>query len=127
MPFSPVVLDRERDKFVETASGETAVRTQGTNTPSGLTGVGLITKLTIDDTAWVAAPTTPLAERVSILVQNISGNGGVVLWNYSNAAPATDGVQISDGSSKTADLTASYIIYCRMLSGSGTIIVDEVS
>lgn len=26
MPLSPVVLDRERDKFVEDSSGETAVR-----------------------------------------------------------------------------------------------------
>lgn len=26
MPFSPVVLDRERDKFLQTAAGETAVR-----------------------------------------------------------------------------------------------------
>lgn len=127
MPFSPVVLDRERDKFVETASGETAVRTQGTNTPSGLTGTGKITKVSIDAMAWYPIPPTPLVDRVSILIQNVSGNGGVVLWNYDNAAPSDDGVQIQDGASKTADLTDNYIIYCRMLSGSGTVIADEVS
>ncbi len=29
MPFSPVVLDRERDKFLATADNETAVRVVG--------------------------------------------------------------------------------------------------
>jgi hypothetical protein len=68
-----------------------------------------------------------LASRVSVLVQNISGNGGIVLWNYSPTAPATEGAQIADGAAKTADLTGSYVIYGRMLSGVGTVCVDEVS
>lgn len=94
---------------------------------TGLPGVGRITKISLDNTAWLPLPSVALASRASILVQNISGNGNVVLWNYSAASPATEGAKIEDGALKTAAISPSIVIYGRMLSGSGTVIVDEVS
>lgn len=122
--------DLEREKFQHDASGNLAVNTiigGGTVTLSGLSVGGIITHVNLDDTQWKPLPATPLSGRNSILVQNISGNTGVVLWNYSAVAPATEGPRIEDGGFKSAVLTDDIIIYGRMLSGSGTVAIDEVA
>lgn len=95
--------------------------------PVGLTIGGLITHVALTAAAWTPLPATPLADRNSILVQNISGNGGVVLWNYSASAPATEGIRIEDGGYKATILSDTIIVYGRMLSGTGTVCVDEVA
>lgn len=119
------LTDREFEKFVETPDGKTAVRTN--SVPNGLNLSGRITEVSLDDSAWVPLPATPLANRASILVQNKSGNGNVVLWQYDNGAGATVGVQIVDGEAKTADIGPAIIVYGRMLSGAGLVAIDEVS
>lgn len=108
-------------------SGSGSAGQTSTIRPTGLTVGGKITHVSLTDTTWTALPTTPLSGRNSILVQNISDNGNIILWNYDNAAPATEGARIPDGNYKTAILTDSIIIYGRMLSGSGTACVDEVA
>jgi hypothetical protein len=132
---------REFEKFRQTPSGKTVVAvTADTDAPmpisgavtgsfsaSGLTIGGLITQLSIDASAWYPAPTTALADRNNITVQNISGNGGVVLWNYSGSAPATEGFRIEDGGFKSVAITETIPVFLRMLSGSGTVTVDEVA
>lgn len=126
------IREREYDKFTEANDGSTAVRTvvdqiDGTLRPAGLDLGGLITTITLDDTAWVAMPTTPLAERKNIAIQNQSGNGNKVLFNYSNTAPATEGWYIEDGGFKSVLLDNNVTVYCRMLTGSGKVVVDEVA
>lgn len=99
----------------------------GTFKPSGLNVGGLITHVPLTDGSWTAVPTSALADRNNIVVQNISGNGGVVLWNYSNTAPATEGFRIEDGGHKSVGITDDILVYCRMLSGTGEVCVDEVA
>jgi hypothetical protein len=121
------LVDREFQKFVSTVDGP-AVRVEGdiSVSPAGLSGGGLVTHVNLTAASWTALPSTPLAGRRSILVQNISGNGNIVLWNYSASAPSTEGPRIEDGAIKTSDLSDSIIVYGRMLAGTGAVSVDEV-
>jgi hypothetical protein len=126
MTLANVLPSREFDKF-EDLGGLTAVRTTGSATFTGLKTGGLVTHLTLNASTWSALPTTPLLGRNSLTVQNISGNGNIVLWNYSNSAPITEGFRIEDGGFKSVAITDSVITYAKMLSGAGTIVVDEVA
>lgn len=99
----------------------------GSFTPTGLTQGGIVTSMSIDDTAWVAAPSSVLLNRNSLSIQNISGNGGTVLWNYTASAAATVGWRIEDGGFKSVAVRDTIIVYVRMLSGSGKVIIDEVA
>jgi len=126
------IQDREYAKFGETAEGLTVVRTtveeiDGTLRPAGLDLGGLITVIALDATAWVAMPATPLNERKNIAIQNQSGNGNKVLFNYKNDAPLTDGWIINDGGFKSVLLDNNVIVYCKMQSGTGQVVVDEVA
>lgn len=98
--------------------------------PVGLTEGGLVTHVALTDSAWTALPTTPLSNRNSLQIQNISGNGAIILWNYSNSAPSTEGVRIEDGGFKERALTDDIIVYARVLASSGssgTVVVEEVA
>lgn len=99
----------------------------GTFQFSGLSKEGKITEVALDDTAWVQIFAAPLADRNSIAVQNISGNGATVLWNYVNTAPATEGWRIEDGGFKAVAIQDNISVYARILSGTGTVAVDEVA
>ena len=98
---------------------------EGVFTPVGLSEGGLITEYALDDTTWTLVPALTGSNNIS--VQNQSDNEGIVLWNYTNSAPATEGWRIEDGGHKSVAIKANTIgVYCRMLSGTGTIAVDEV-
>lgn len=140
MTFSKNRDDREQDKFVITGSGETAIRVVGDPLGpalpvsgsfdaniSGLTVSGRITIVSLDDTAWTLIPATALLNRNSLSVQNQSGNGGTVLWNYTASAPATEGFRIEDGGFRAVSVRDSIAVYARMLAGSGTVAVEEVA
>lgn len=122
------VTDAESN--VDTEIFEIAVVAQpatGTFTFTGLSTGGRITELALTDASWTAVPASALTDRNSIAVQNISGNGGTVLWNYSNAAPLTEGWRIEDGGFKSVAVRDGITIYAKMLSGSGTVAIDEVA
>jgi len=99
----------------------------GSFSPSGLTIGGLVTHVVLTSAAWTPLPSSALANRNSLTVQNISGNGNVVLWNYSNSVPSTEGFRIEDGGFKSVAIRDTIIVYARMLSGSGEVVVDEVA
>jgi hypothetical protein len=101
MPFSPVVLDRERDKFVENPAGETSVRVYvgngvGQDIPvsgnfdvqfSAPTGPFDVTNATVTDAA--ANPiATPLANRVSLSIRNESNS--VTIYFGKNSSVTAD-------------------------------------
>lgn len=97
-----------------------------TTTFAGLRNGGRITHISIDALAWYPAPLAVLNPRGNLTVQNISGNAGTVLWNYDNAAPATEGYRIEDGGHKSVLLDGAVVVYVRMLAGVGEVVVDEV-
>jgi hypothetical protein len=93
----------------------------------GLGNAGRITVIALTASAWTALPTTPLTARASVFVQNQSGNGNVVLLNYSNTAGSGEGIQVADGGYKGASINGSVTLYGRMASGTGTVAVEELA
>lgn len=93
----------------------------------GLGSSGRVTVVPLNGSSWVALPTTPLAGRASICIQNQSGGGLAVLINYSNTAPETEGIQIFDQGSKAMTLKDNVIVYGRMTSGVGQVAVEELA
>ena len=91
----------------------------------GLSIAGRITQLSVSSAAWVAAPTTPLANRNSLLVQNLGNKS--ILWNYTNAVGVTYGVEIVAGGSREILVTDSIAVYLRATSGTQTVIIEELS
>ena len=93
----------------------------------GLGSSGRVSIVTLNGSGWTALPTTALSGRASILVQNQSGGGLTVLINYSNAAPAGEGIQIPDGGFKGMSVKDNVIVYGRMASGAGSVAVEELA
>lgn len=93
----------------------------------GLRTQGRITHVALTSGAWTALPASALSNRNSLCIQNISGSGGVVLINYSILAASSEGFRIPDGGFKSMAITDSIAVYGRMLSGSGTVVVEELA
>jgi hypothetical protein len=93
--------------------------------PSGLKTAGLITEVTVTSAAWVELPTTPLANRNAISIQNPSGTN--IKINYDNSIVTYTGIIIASGSERFYDITDQIPIYAKAESGSVTIVVEELS
>lgn len=94
--------------------------------------VGVMTEVALTDAGWTALPQTALTDRLSLSIQNTTTQAscsgrGIVLLNYDNSAGATEGWKILPLGNKDIALTANQTVYGRMLSGSGTVIVDETA
>lgn len=100
---------------------------QGEMQISGLSVGGRVQVIALDDTAWVALPSSALANRNTVIIQNQSGNGNVILLNYSPTAPFSEGFRIEDGGYRGTGLTGSVTLYGRMLNGSGIACVEEIA
>lgn len=100
---------------------------QGEMQISGLAVGGRVQIIALDDTAWVALPSSALANRNTIIIQNQSGNGNIILLNYDSSASFSEGFRIEDGGYRGTGLTASVTIYGRMLTGSGIACVEEIA
>ena len=136
MTYSPVVLDRERDKFIEKPSGETAVRTYVVNATgeeipvsgnfgvSGPTGPFKITPVTITDTASNPVP-TPLTNRVSVSIRNLSALTTIYFGSALTVTPdnaATGGWDIGPGEDFHLDLDDSNLFYMIAPSGESAVV-----
>lgn len=93
----------------------------------GLRTQGRITHVALTAGAWTALPASALTDRNSITIQNISGSGAVLLINYSPLSPSTEGFRVPDGGFKSMAITDGIQVYGRMLSGSGTVCVEELA
>lgn len=142
MPFSPVVLDRERDKFVENPSGETSVRVMVSNQSgdavpvvgafniSAPTGPFSITVANVTDTA--ANPIAlALADRVSISIRNRSAVNTIYFGN-SNLVTAdntsTGGWEIGPEEDFNIDLTDANVFFLIAPSGqTATVKILEIA
>lgn len=120
-------LDREQDKFTLNSEGDTAVRgvVEGNFSFSGLRIGGRISEVTLNDSTWVALPTTALANRNSISIQNTS-NVEIAL-QYDNSVATYSGVKVGVGGERFYDLTDAITIYAKSSSGSAIITVEELA
>lgn len=124
MTLPTSIQDREQQKFVDIAEGQTAVRVSGTITTSsgGLTTSGVITEVSVNDTTWTALPASPLASRKVIAIQNESGQ--TCKLNYDNAAAGFVGVYLKTGAERQYD--SSVVVYAKCTTGTATLVVEEV-
>lgn len=99
---------------------------EGSVSFQGLSLQGRVTMVSLDATSWTALPAVSLPMRNSIAIQNQSGNGNVVMLNYSASAPA-EGIFIEDGGYRSMAITDQISIYARMASGIGTVAVEELA
>lgn len=136
MPFSPVTLDRERDKFVESPAGETSVRVLVSNEStdpvlvSGLSAIAAPTGplkrsvVTVTDTAADPIP-TPLTNRVALSLRNKSTTATVYLGEDNTITPdntATGGWEIGPGEDFSLDLNENNGFFLRTAVGETAII-----
>lgn len=99
----------------------------GTFQPTGLQVAGKTTMLSIDSSAWYAAPVTPLTGRNNIEIQNPSTSTSDMLWVYDNTVGATVGFHVTPGSSRSIAIKGSIPVYVRMVSGAATVVVEELA
>ena len=119
--------DREFEKSGLDANGDVIVRTSGAGTFSltGLNNGGLVTEITLNPTTWTALPTTALANRNAMSIQNRSGLE--IKINYNNTVVGYVGIAMSDGDERMYDITDAIVIYAKSISGTPTITVEELS
>lgn len=86
---------------------------------------GLITEVTIDDSSWTALPSNPLSGRISVSVQNRSGQE--IKINFDNSEPDYVGIAVDDGGDRHYDVTDNIIFYGKSSSGSVVITVEEIA
>jgi hypothetical protein len=92
----------------------------------GLYSTGKVTVVTLDSISWTPLPALALASRSALLIQNQSSSGVAVLINYSNTAGA-EGIKIEDRGFKSLAAKDTITVYGRMVSGSGTVAVEELA
>lgn len=121
------ISDREYNKFFEDASGNVRVRTitEGQVTAQGLQNGGIVTEVTINETTWTALPSTPLADRNALRIQNRSGQE--IKLNYSDSVSGYVGVYVENGSDQFYDISDSIIIYAKSSTSSCSVVVEELS
>lgn len=125
--MSPAVQDRERDKFVETTAGETAVRTLIANdalSPVPVSGISAtavaptgpfrVTSGTANDTA--ANPlASPLSNRVSASIRNLSATDTIYVGPAITVTPdnnvTTGGWEVGPGEDFHISLSAANAFY----------------
>jgi hypothetical protein len=74
-------------------------------------------------------PTTTLANRRVVIVQNQSGNGAIILLNYSNTAAANLGFRVLDGGHREILIGDGLTLYGRIQAptATGTAYVEELA
>ena len=127
------VQDKEDQKFKEDSNGDVCVRTcvtEGAFTPSGLTTGGLITRVALSTTGWVALPPSPLAGRNALAIQNDTpgaANTDDIILNFVSLVGVTDGYLIKATGGYFTDIDSSIIIFGRAVTGTPTITVMEIA
>lgn len=83
------------------------------------------TVVALDDASWTPLPAAALTSRKTMAIQNQSGAGLTIILNFTGTG--TDGWRVPNNSSKVLSVGDSVIVYGRMLSGSGTVLVEELA
>lgn len=125
------INDREHQKFVDIAPGETAVRVSGENfsgsfSVTGLKVGGVHTVVSINSSSWTALPATALANRNAIAIQNESDT--LVKINFSNSVSGFEGMAIlPNGGERQYDIQDNIFIYGKCQSGTVSLNVEEIA
>lgn len=125
------ISDREQQKFVDVAPGETAVRVSGENfsgefSVSGLKTGGLHTVVTLNPTTWTPLPATPLTGRNAISIQNTSAEN--VKVNFNGAASGFVGMTIfPNGGERQYDISDQILIYAKSETSVVNVTVEEIA
>lgn len=95
----------------------------------GLETAASSSRVSLVSTTWRALPTTKLANRRVVIVQNQSDNGAVILLNYSNTAAANLGWRILDGGHREILIGDGLTLYGRIQAptATGTAYVEELA
>ena len=97
----------------------------GTVTISGQKNSGKFTEVTINSTTWTALPSTALANRNSLTIQN---QGSVAIKvSPSNVPAGYVGMVIHPSGDRSYNIGPSIVLYAKSSSGSVTVGVEEFS
>ena len=103
--------------FYESRSQEVTGSISGEFTPQGLNTALKITKQTLSDVA-AAIPTTPLTDRNSMIILNLSSVDSIYVGNSDvTATGSTEGWEIEPGSFFSLDIKDSIVIYAIAATG----------
>jgi hypothetical protein len=130
MALPTALNDREHQKFIDIAPGETAVRVSGENfsgnfSITGLKVGGKVTEVTVNDFEWTALPLVPLAERNALAIQNTSGQS--VKINYTNSVSGFVGMLIPDGGERFYDIKDDIVLFGKSSSGTAVLNIEEIA
>lgn len=132
MTLPQALQDREMQKFDDTglSPGQVAVRVSGANfsgtfSPKGLSIGGLFTTVEVNDTTWVPAPATPLAQRNTIKIINESSV--MVRVNFTDTAPFEGNPVTPNGGKEIYDVQGNVVIYLRCESGTVEVGVEQLA
>lgn len=119
--------DREYQKFVDHAAGQTAVRVAGNFSAqfSGLNVAGKVSEVTINPTTWTVLPATALTNRNAIAIQNRTGQE--IKINYDPLTVGYVGIVIDDKSERFYDITDNILIYAKSKTSSCVVFVEELA
>lgn len=130
---SAIVLDGGVDNHTDRGSEYVlrVVNSQGNDIcDPGISLNGRISVATVTDSAWTQLVITPLANRVSLLIQNQSATSPMY-FNYVEAATPSESWQIPANLGHygvTADADSTMTFYVRMPAGAGNaqVVINEV-
>ena len=83
------------------------------------------TVVALSSSSWAALPATALIGRKSIAIQNQSGPSSVLLLNFTGTG--SDGWRVPNNSSRVLSVDATVTVYGRMISGTGSVLVEELA
>ena len=126
-PVSDSGLEVLRKSAEDLGSNTYAIRTLGDviATPSGLRTAGRITEVTLNTSTWVALPTTPLALRNAIRIQNRTGIECKL--NYDPGVAGYVGLVIDGAYDEFKDITDAIVVYGKASSGTPILVIEELS
>lgn len=131
MALPNAISDREYQKFVDVAPGETAVRVSGENfsgafSVTGLKTGGLHTVVTLNPTTWTPLPATPLTGRNAMAIQNQSGEN--IKLNFDASVVGFVGMIVyPNGGERQYDISDTILIYGKSESSSVSVTVEEIA
>ncbi len=94
-------------------------------TVSGLKIGGRITEVELNTSTWTALPSTALASRNALSIQNRSGIE--IKINYDNSVSSYTGIVIPNNGERYYDISDSIIIYAKSLTGTPIINIEEIA
>lgn len=106
MSLSPNINDLEKAKFQEVA-GEIAVRVSQVLTNGakalGQPSRGRVTEVTLNSTTWTKVPPTPMPDRNTVSIQNVSDAN--VKTNWDNTVVGFVGMLMPSGSERSYEIS----------------------